>query len=204
MSIPGHKLEVLRDPWRNLGAVLCSCGQHARTFDLHLPGCQELAQDAVLSAHGPRQGPPAAEVREEISFAPAEAMDQMRLRARHSLLLRTILGAQPFVGCDDATIAALAACYLSDALESTTEKYRTAKAREIVDPIETISDGKTVRHAFLPNAAREMYEALKALDKAWSKDHHDPESLHSQRIFSRDTIQLWRAARAAIAKAEGR
>ena len=208
-----HNLETLRDPYRGVGAVLCSCGRYARTFTLFHPSAEQIARDAVLSAHEPRKGPKNADGVEHIVFSPAEAVEQMRLRARHSVLLGTILDAQPFMACDDGTIAACAACYLSDALEATSKKYIDAVARQIVDPIETIVDGDIVRHAFLPNAAREMYDALKRcvqLIGGWREAIAELEDFCSEPVRLRNMIvavdqidELKPKMVAAISKAEG-
>jgi hypothetical protein len=87
--------------------------------------------------------------------------EEVYARAGNIQAMRVILDCQQQQRWSDEQAFGLMACYLADSLESMTKKVMEATNRQIVDPIEVIRDGDTVRHAFLPNAAREMYDALK-------------------------------------------
>lgn len=47
----------------------------------------------------------------------------------------------------------------------------------------------------------ELLDALKALDKFWTSDFPEGPEAH-EGLLSKDTLSIWRSARAAIAKAE--
>jgi hypothetical protein len=73
----------------------------------------------------------------------------------------------------------------------------------LVDPVEIIREGTTIRYAFLGDAAREMYdackEALTAIDAFWPKDAPENEGQASE---DRAITAVRKHLRAAIAKAE--
>ncbi|MFL6427800.1 MAG: hypothetical protein ACJ71S_06110 [Acidobacteriaceae bacterium] len=131
---------------------------------------------------------------EQIIVSPENAGGEMLKRARRVHVLRICLEAQRHQGWSDLTTAQLASCYLSDSLEYVSRRLINSKHREIVAPIETIRDGAVVRHAFLGNAAREMYDALVGLSNSACDGRDIPEWL-------RERLP---GIHAAIAKAEGR
>jgi hypothetical protein len=55
--------------------------------------------------------------KEKPVFAPAEAKEQLQLRALHNHLVRIVLESQHFNKWDDATTFALLACYQADTID---------------------------------------------------------------------------------------
>jgi hypothetical protein len=129
-----------------------------------------------------------------IPVVPIERVkEQVHARARTIDIMRIILELQPDQHWTDEQSYGLMACYLADSLEAMTRKVIEAANRQIVEPMEIVRDGKTVRTVFLPNAAREMYDALKVVRELYGCP--GPQTKMDKTFM---------AVEAAIAKAEGR
>jgi glycogen synthase len=51
-------------------------------------------------------------------------------------------------------------------------------------------------------AAPELYEALKSIVQSWEHEGWTPENAKARTTFTDDTIERWKAARAALAKVQ--
>jgi hypothetical protein len=119
-------------------------------------------------------------------------------------IIQECLDLQKIIGWSDAETLRIMACYLSDALEATQKELGSAMANRIVDPIITVRDGKTERHVFLGNAAREMHEALMAAEVILRLSNHDFSTNDSGKFRNITLRSTHKEVLAAIAKAEGR
>ena len=118
--------------------------------------------------------------------------DMIWKRRIKSSIIQKCLDLQKVLGWTDAETFGIMACYLSDALESTTKELDNALNEEIT------------RCAFLGNAARAMYEALKATEVILRLSNHDFGTNDMGKFRNITLRSTHREVLAAIAKAEGR
>lgn len=130
--------------------------------------------------------------------------DMIWQRRLNSSIIQKCLDLQRILGWSDAETFGIMACYLSDALEASTEQLNKAMANQITAPIEIVRDGKTERAVYLGNAAREMYEALRAAEAILRLSNNDFSTNDSGKFRNITLRSTHKEVLAAIAKAEGR
>jgi hypothetical protein len=137
-----------------------------------------------------------------------DAVEDLKKLAPKNWVVQAALFGQQMRGWSDVDTYAVIAVALCGAQGVLSERLKEAMSMQLVKPVEVVkADGKVVRHAFLPNAAREMYDALKLVVALFEPDAPFLIEKHGGRMTNGDQDKIdevFRKVDEAIAKAEGR
>lgn len=137
-----------------------------------------------------------------------DAVEELKKLAAKNWVVRAALFGQKMRGWSDADTYAVIAVTLCGAQDVLSERLKEAMSMQLVKPVEVIKeDGKVIRAAFLPNAAREMYDALKLVVALFEAETPFLIEKLGGRMTNGDQDKIdevFRKVDEALAKAEGR